>query len=58
MIKIVDIAPQIHSDIDDEDEERAVFPAFSLYLLGHDTCKNHQIVYTNERHSIYRISSE
>ncbi|MBI6338340.1 hypothetical protein [Proteus sp. PR00224] len=51
----VDIAPQIDSDTD-EYEERAEVPAFSIYLLGHDACKNHQIHFQRQQDNTYHIN--
>ncbi|MCK9782426.1 MULTISPECIES: hypothetical protein [Enterobacterales] len=50
----VDIAPQIHSD-EDEDEEYAEIPAFSLYLLGHDECTKHQITFQRQSNNTFHI---
>lgn len=52
----VDNAPQINSDEDnEEEEEETTTPAFSLYLLGHDECKNHQIHFQRQKDNTYHI---
>ncbi|MEQ5391677.1 hypothetical protein ABN236_06295 [Proteus sp. fly-1013] len=50
----VDTAPQInHSEDEDEPTE---ISAFSIYLLGHDECKNHQIHFQRQQNNTYHIN--
>lgn len=51
----IDKAPQLNINENDEEDAQDP-PAFSLYLLGHDECKNHQIHFQRQKDNTYHIN--